>query len=106
MDKSPVRHYIRAWRKHKGFTQKQLSQMIDFSNSALSQLETGRTHYRQEMLEQVAKALDCKPSDLLVPPYTVDGVIFPVPLTSEQRGKLLAINLTIAKEMWGADETP
>jgi transcriptional regulator with XRE-family HTH domain len=61
-------HYIKEWRIHRGLTQAEVAQKMKFTNGALSQLETGRTSYRQEMLEELAVALDCQPGDLLFHP--------------------------------------
>lgn len=59
------RHYVREWRKFRGLTQEQLAERTPFTAGAISQLETGRTRYTQEMLEALAFALDCRPGDLL-----------------------------------------
>lgn len=59
------RHYVREWRKFRGLTQEQLAERTPFTSGAISHLETGRTHYTQEMLEALAYALDCRPGDLL-----------------------------------------
>lgn len=62
---TPRRHYVREWRKFRGLTQEQLAERTPFTSGAISQLETGRTRYTQEMLEALAFALDCRPGDLL-----------------------------------------
>lgn len=61
----PPRHYVREWRKAKGLTQERLAERTPFSPGAISQLETGRTGYTQEMLEALADALGVKPGDLI-----------------------------------------
>ncbi len=58
-------HYVREWRKSRGLTQERLAERTPFSPGAISQLETGRTAYTQDMLEALADALDCKPGDLI-----------------------------------------
>lgn len=59
------RHYVREWRKYRGLTQEKLAERTPFTTGAISQLETGRTRYTQDMLEALAAALECKPGDLL-----------------------------------------
>jgi transcriptional regulator with XRE-family HTH domain len=60
------RHYVREWRKHRRLTQEKLAESIPFTVGAISQLETGRTSYTQNMLEALAKALGCEPGELLM----------------------------------------
>lgn len=103
MHKRSINHYIKEWRVLRGLTQKQLSTKIKFSNSAISQLEKGWSSYRQEMLEQLANALDCMPSELLMPPENAEHSTFLHQLTAEQRRKLIAINRAIAREIWGVE---
>lgn len=59
------RHYVREWRKFRGLTQERLAERTPFTTGAISQLETGRTKYTQDMIEALAAALDCTPGDLL-----------------------------------------
>ena len=64
--KKPVRHFIRAWRKHRGYTLEQLAEMVGVTHGALSQLERGDVNYTQPMLEALAEALSCEPADLIM----------------------------------------
>jgi len=61
----PPRHYVREWRKERGLTQERLAERTPFSPGAISQLETGRTAYTQDMIEALAKALEVQPGDLI-----------------------------------------
>lgn len=40
--------------------------MIGVTAGALSQLERGQVNYTQPMLENLAKALECQPADLIL----------------------------------------
>jgi len=60
------RHFIRQWRKHRGYTQTQLADMVGVSDGAISQLERGDVNYTQPMLEAIAAALACEPADLVM----------------------------------------
>jgi transcriptional regulator with XRE-family HTH domain len=64
--RKPVRHFIRSWRKHRGYTLEQLAEMIGVTHGALSQLERGAINYTQPMLEALAEALACEPADLIM----------------------------------------
>lgn len=73
----PPRHYVREWRKFRGLTQERLAERTPYSNGAISQLETGRTSYTQDMIEALAQALDCLPGDLISRnPYAEGDVVF------------------------------
>jgi transcriptional regulator with XRE-family HTH domain len=64
--KTPARHFIRSWRKHRGLTLEQLAERVGVTHGALSQLERGEVNYTQPMLEALAYALMCSPADLVV----------------------------------------
>lgn len=64
--KGPARHFIREWRKHRGYTQEQLAEALGVTHGTISQLETGKINYTQPMLEALAKALACEPADLIM----------------------------------------
>lgn len=59
------RHFVREWRKHRQLTLEALAGQIGVTHGALSQLERGETAYTQSMLEALADALECTPSDLI-----------------------------------------
>lgn len=59
------KHYVREWRKFRGLTQERLAERTPYSHGAISQLETGRVKYTQDMLEALALAMNCSPGDLL-----------------------------------------
>jgi len=61
----PPRHFIKAWRTHRGLTQERLADRVGVTHGAMSQLERGLVNYTQPMLEALADALQCEPADLL-----------------------------------------
>lgn len=96
------RHYIREWRIFRGMTQKDVADKMKFTNGALSQLETGRTAYRQDMLEALAKALECSPGDLLnIDPNTGPDFYNEYGRMTE---KQKAVALKVMKAVVSADE--
>jgi transcriptional regulator with XRE-family HTH domain len=58
--------YLKEWRKHRGYTQDRLAEMTGLSKPYVSQLETGKRQYTQELLELFAEALQCAPADLIM----------------------------------------
>ena len=56
---------IRQIRKARGLTQKQLADIIDVSESIISQYENGRKSPSNETLLKLGEALDCSVSDIL-----------------------------------------
>lgn len=60
------RHYVRQWRKHRGYTLEQLAQHVGVTQGAIAQLERGEVGYTQSMLEALAYNLRCKPADLIM----------------------------------------
>jgi len=58
--------FLREWRKHRGLTQEQLASRLETSKGYISDLERGVRRYNQDILEALAKALNCEPADFLV----------------------------------------
>lgn len=63
-DKRPF--YLKQWRKHRGYTQERLAEMLGSSSGYIADLENGKRRYNQDLLEALAEALTCSPADLLV----------------------------------------
>lgn len=63
--KTRRRTYIREWRKFRNLTLERMAERIGVTAGALSQLERGDVAYTQPMLEALAEALGCEPSDLI-----------------------------------------
>jgi transcriptional regulator with XRE-family HTH domain len=100
--KEGVRHYIKEWRKFRGLTQERLAERTPFTHGAISQVETGRTSYTQEMLEALAVALDCAPGDLLnVNPLKEGEVVDLMRLLNQTGNRDMAIR--VLKSMTGTE---
>lgn len=74
---------LRKLRKAKGLKQKELAQLVGLSESAISQLESGKRFPSYETILKIAEALDCESADLLStrenrPTITTNVVTFPV----------------------------
>lgn len=67
-----ARHFIKDWRKHRGYTQEELAEILGITHSAISQLENGKTSYTQQMLESLADVLYCTAADLIARPPSAD----------------------------------
>lgn len=59
-------HYVRQWRKYRGYTQEQLAERAEMSPANVSQIENSKQDYTQATLERLASALQCEPADLLM----------------------------------------
>lgn len=60
------RFFFKEWRKHRGYTQETLAEMIGVQASTISQLETGKQGFTDTTLIALADALKCSPGDLLM----------------------------------------
>lgn len=57
---------IRAWREHRGLTLERLAERVDSTAATISRIERGQRPYSQPLLEALAEALGCEPSDLVM----------------------------------------
>lgn len=60
------RHFIKAWRKHRGYSQGKLAEIIGTSVPNLSRIETGAQPYTQDFLEACAEALMIDAASLIM----------------------------------------
>lgn len=60
------RFFFREWRKHRGYNQEQLAEIVGVTPSTISQLETGKQGFTDTTLIALAEALSCSPGDLLM----------------------------------------
>ena len=101
-----TRWYLRQWRKHRGYTQERLAEMIGTSKGYLSDLERGVRRWNQDLLEQLAVALRCEPADLLRidPSQGVDTIwsIYDT-LSPVQRRQAVAVLKALKTEGTGTD---
>jgi transcriptional regulator with XRE-family HTH domain len=96
--------YLREWRKHRGYTQERLAEMIGTSKGYLSDLERGVRRWNQDLLEQLAEALRCSPSHLItVDPTQGEETLWSIydTLTPVQRRQAMAVIKAIKSESSG-----
>ena len=63
---TPIAIRLREWREKRGLTQNELADMADTRQATVSGLETGQTQRIEfDLLQRLAKALRCKPKDLI-----------------------------------------
>jgi DNA-binding XRE family transcriptional regulator len=91
--------FLKAWRKHRGYTQDRLAEMTGLSKPYISQLERGERQYTQELLEVFAEALQCAPVDLIVRDPTDPDGIWSVwdTLRPVERGQVVEIAKTLKR---------
>jgi transcriptional regulator with XRE-family HTH domain len=61
----PTRHFLRAWRKHRGYTLEQVAEQIHTTHATLSRIERGKLPYNQDLLEVLAEIYQTDPASLL-----------------------------------------
>ncbi len=63
---TPLVVNIKKWRSKCGLSQAQLAEMVGARQATISDFETGKTRRIElDLLEALAKALKCKPADLI-----------------------------------------
>ncbi len=60
------RWFLKEWRKHRGYSQQRLADMLETSKGYISDLENGNRPYNQDFLERLSDALMCTPADLIM----------------------------------------
>lgn len=60
------RWFLKEWRKHRGLSQEKLAERLGIYKGDVSNLETGKRRYNQDILEALADALQCDPADLIM----------------------------------------
>lgn len=58
-------HFLRQWRKHRGYTQEQMAERLEITQGHLSKLETFKRDYDQALLEKAAEILRCDTADII-----------------------------------------
>lgn len=59
------RWYLKEWRKHAGYSLERLAEVIGTSKGHLGDIERGTRRYNEDILEQLALALNTTPADIL-----------------------------------------
>lgn len=100
METKPRRRwFLKEWRKHRGYTQDRLAEMVGLSKPYISQLERGDRQYTQELLEVFAEALQCDIPDLIIRNPTDPDPIWSIwdTLTQPERHQVVEIAKTIKR---------
>ena len=59
------RTYLREWRKHRGYSQERVAEMLEVDQTTVSRLERGEVPYNQDILERLALVYGCEPYELI-----------------------------------------
>lgn len=78
MERKPT--YIREWRRHRGYTQRDVIGRLEvlglsMTEASLSRIENGRQPYTQDTLEAIAAALETDPDALIGRNPTKSGTV-------------------------------
>lgn len=97
--KIKTKWYLKQWRKYRLYTQDRLAEMTGLSKPYVSQLESGKRQYTQELLEVFAEALQCDPADLIMRDPTDPEGIWSVwdDLAGPERRQVVEIAKTFKK---------
>jgi transcriptional regulator with XRE-family HTH domain len=57
--------FLREWRAFRGLTQIEAAERIGIDQSTIAKLELGKLPYNEDILDRIAFAYGCEPSDLL-----------------------------------------
>ena len=60
-----TKHFFKEWREKAGLTQEQAIGRLDWSQSKISRIESGKTPYNQDDLEAAAVAYGCSTTELI-----------------------------------------
>jgi transcriptional regulator with XRE-family HTH domain len=77
--------YLYEWRRSRGKSLDDLTMPTGLSPSQLSRVENGLQSYNQQILEGYAKALGCRPADLITRPPTDPLLVLDPPLLRTAR---------------------
>lgn len=64
-------HFIRQWRKFRGYTLENLAERIGMTHQNLGKIERFKVPYTQHLLEHLAEHLRCEPVDIIIRDPTV-----------------------------------
>lgn len=59
-------HNVWQWRVYRDMTQGQIAELCGMRQSQISQIEWGKSEFSSATISRLAKALKCRPIDLLV----------------------------------------
>lgn len=58
--------YLREWRQYRGLSLQKLADRLETSKGRIADLEKRVTRFNDDVLAQLAEALDCEPYELLM----------------------------------------
>lgn len=92
-------HFLRAWRKHRGYTLENVAERIGMSHQNLGKVERGRVPYTETLLDLLADVYMTDKASLIVrDPTDPDGLwsIYDA-LTAPERRQVVEIAKTIKR---------
>lgn len=94
---------LRGWRKFRNITAEVLAERADLTTGYISQLENGGSGYSQDVLENLAEALQCRPGDLINVDPSKDGAMWSLweGATVAERAQIVAVTQAIVKKAAG-----
>lgn len=95
------RHFIREWRKYRGYTQSKLAEIVGTSVGNISRIETGQQPYTQDLLEAAAEALMTDAASLIMRDPTQPDAIWTIWETAQpnQRQQIIDVAKALLKQV-------
>lgn len=59
-------HFLREWRKHKGYTLEHIAERVGMTHQNLGKIERGKVPYSQNLLEDLAEIYGTEPGQLVM----------------------------------------
>lgn len=78
------RHFVKEWRKYRGWTQERLAECAGMTPGNLSLLENHRQGFSRGGLERISECLNCEPGHLLSVNPLNDNAIWSIWETASQ----------------------
>lgn len=101
--KPQSKHFIREWRKHRGYSLERVAEMIGMTHQNLGKIERGVVPYNQVLLENLAEALTCSPADLIIRDPSRTDAVWDLWETLKPVERTQAINVIRAIKGTGTD---
>ncbi|MEZ2132721.1 MULTISPECIES: helix-turn-helix domain-containing protein [unclassified Sinorhizobium] len=108
MKRNLGKHYIKQWRAYRGLSLRKLADRMEIepgvpltSHANIGRIENFEQPYTQEILEGLAEALECSPSDLLTVDPTKEGEVVDLVRLIDEKNRDQAIR--ILKALTGTD---
>lgn len=97
----PAHIFLKEWLEYRGVTAEKLAGRMDVGKSVISKLMTGKQRYNQDILEQIAYALNCDVPELYRMPMAPTATELLAKMPPEIRETAMNVLVDLAKARTG-----